>query len=103
MVNGTMLVIAPLLVLTADQVAKIGHAIQKHGSVKAYHLDDTTPSQIRDDIIPQLNRIKYDSSLTMFLLSLTQYLVEHPSIIDAIMRCHAIQTLQLVTIDEAHL
>ena len=45
MVNGIILVIVPLLALTADQMANIINAIQEHGSVEAHHLDDLTPSR----------------------------------------------------------
>ena len=103
MVNSIILVIVPLLTLTADQMANIISAIQEHGSVEAQHLDDLTPSQLRDDIVPRMDEIKYNSSSTMFIFTSPQQLVEHPFILDAILRCHARQTLRLVTIDEAHL
>ena len=39
-VGGIVLVIVPLLLLTADQMAKIRMALQVEGSVEAHHIDE---------------------------------------------------------------
>ena len=44
MVNGIILVIIPLLVLTADQMANIMNAMQVDGLIEAHNLDDTAHS-----------------------------------------------------------
>ena len=103
MVNGVILVIIPLLALTADQISNTTTAIQDHGSEEAHHLDDTTPAIIRGEIIPRMEQIPYNTSSTMVIFSLPQFIVKNSSILKAIPRCHARQTLRLVAIDEDHL
>ena len=50
--GGIVLVIVPLLSLTADQMAKIRVALQIEGSVEAHHLDEIPTSLLMELIIP---------------------------------------------------
>ena len=103
MVGGIIVVIVPLLLLTADQMIKIKVALQDFGSVEAHNLDDLSLHDLRTAVIPRMKEINYDSSSTMFLFTSPQYLANNSIILDAILQCHALQTLRLIAIDEAHI
>jgi len=103
MVNGIILVIVPLLALSADQMANIIGAIRDFVSSEGHHLGELSRSQINNDVIPRMDDIQYSTSSTMFLFTSPQQLVVNPTILDALLRCHARQTLRMVAIDEAHL
>ena len=103
MVNGIILVIIPLLSLTADQMANVMNAVQVNGSVEAHNLDDMASSAITQTVIPRMDSIGYHTSSIVFIFSSPQKLVEHTGLLSAITRCHARKTLRLVAIDEAHL
>ena len=102
-VGGIVLVIVPLLSLTADQMAKIRVTLQVEGSVDAHHLDEIQTSLLRELIIPQMHEIGYDSTSTMFLLTSPQNPVTTSSLLEALFMCHQKQTLRSVTINGAHL
>ena len=102
-VGGIVVVIVPLLALTADQMSKIDEAVQDCGSVKAVHLDELSKQAITDEVVPRMHSIGYDSESTLFLFTSPQKLATTPAILDALFVCHARETLRLVTIDEAHL
>ena len=101
--GGIVVVIVPLLALTADQISKIDEANQDRGSMKAVHLDELSSETIDNVVVPRMHAIGYDSQSTLFLFTSPQKLATTPSILDALFICHARQTLRLVTIDEAHL
>ena len=50
-----------------------------------------------------MKEIDYDSLSTMFLFTSPQYLANNSIILDAILQCHALQTLRLIAINEAHI
>ena len=102
-VGGIIVVIVPLLALTVDQMAKIEEALQDCGSVSAVHLNKLSRAKINSDFIPRMHEIGYDSSPTMFVSISLQKLANTPTMFDALLMCHARQTLRLITIDEAHL
>ena len=82
MVGGIVLVIVPLLLLAADQMAKVRVALQCHGSIEAHHIDKIPLSLIIELIIPRMLEIGYNSNSIMFIfvsppqLALTQVLLD---------------------------
>ena len=103
MINGIILIIIPLLALTADQMPNTMNAVQEHGSIEAHHLDDISPSAVCNNIIPRMDEIEYITSSTIFLFSSPYYIMKNLAILDAILRWHAKKTLCLVAMDKAHL
>ena len=103
MVNSIILVIIPLLALTADQMANIMNAMQTDESIEAHNLDDTSRQALLDRVIPRMNKIPCDTSLTMFLFTFPQSIVDNSEFLKAILQCHERRTLCLVSVDEAHL
>ena len=85
---GIVLVIGPLLALTADQVEKIKRANQKYGSVEAHHIDDSSDNFIQTTLIPQMQEINYESPSTMFVFSSPQALVEKAYFLHALLECY---------------
>ena len=102
-VKGILLVIIPLLSLTANQLSRIKKAAQGYGIITAHHLDDTSSMDLEKKIILRMDTFSYHSSSPMLLLCSPQYLAEKASFRDAVIRCKERQVLRLVSIDEAHL
>ena len=80
MVGGIVLVVIPLLALTANQLAKIKQAISTYGSVEAHHLDEISAWDQNSKIIPRMHAIGTQSSSTMFLLCSPQHLADDSDI-----------------------
>ena len=101
--GGIVLVIVPLLALSADQMAKIKEALESHGSVSAILLDECSRSDLEDDVVPRMEEIDYNSHSTLYLFTSPQKLSNSQVIRNALMKAKTEQTLRLVAIDEAHL
>ena len=71
-IGGISLVLVPLLALTANQLARLSKAIQKYGVVSAHHMDEISAKDLREQIIPMMDTMRYDSSSTRLLLCLPQ-------------------------------
>ena len=100
--GGVIIIIIPLLVLTTDQMVKIEEALQTHGSVEAYHLDNILPWDIHT-IIQRMNTIDYNLSSTLFIFTSPQYFTTPQAIMNALLDWHARKALHLVAIEEAHI
>ena len=103
MVNGNVLVIIPLLALTAKQMANVMNAMQIDGPIDAHNMDDTTHQALGNLSIPCMDVIPYDVSSTMFLFSSLQYIVHNYPFLQAILHCHGGSTLRLISVDKSHL
>ena len=66
MTSGIILVIVPLLSLTADQMAKIRVALMSEGSVEAHHADEIPTELLNEIVIPRMHEIGYNSTSTIF-------------------------------------
>ena len=55
--GGVIVIIVPLLSLSADQVEKMNNACQEYGSVEAHHLDELGEEAIDAEIIPRIEEI----------------------------------------------
>ena len=53
-VSGVSLALVPLLALTADQLSRIQSASQRHGLVRAVHLDKVPDSLVRSSLLPKM-------------------------------------------------
>ena len=103
--GGVCVVFVPLLALTADQMHAIKSADQRYASFEAVHMDEIPSSSdaLGGDIIPRLDGIGANSSSTLYCFTSPQYIVDNPSFLNALLRCHERRTLRFVAIDEAHL
>ena len=71
-VGGIIVVIVPLLSLTADSMGKIEEALQDCGSVTAVHLDELSSKTIKKEVIPRMHGIQYKSESTLFVFTSPQ-------------------------------
>jgi superfamily II DNA or RNA helicase len=102
-VGGITLVLVPLLALTASQLSKLNAAVQRYGTINCVHLDETSPSDLAERVLPKMERIGYDSSESLVLLCSPQYVASTPTFLSALLRCLEKKTLRLIALDEAHL
>lgn len=106
-VSGVSLIIVPLLSLTANRQSN--HADQKRRaeevSSEAHHLDDLSPSVVKEKIIPRMDNFDHRSSSVMFCFCLCtpQYLAGNSFFRDAHLRAHGRRIPRLMAIDETHL
>jgi len=75
--GGIMLVIIPLLALTDNQLPLLQRAGQKFGVVSAYHLNDIPKDDLNKTILPKTNSFEYESSTSMLLLCLPQFIADN--------------------------
>ena len=87
MVGGIILVIVPLLSLTADRMEKVRVALQCHGSIEAHHIDEIPLSLIIELIIPRMLEIGYNSNSIMFIFDSPQQLASTQVLLDALFKC----------------
>ena len=102
-VGGVSLVLVPLLVMTANQLSRIKSASQRHGSVRAVHLDEVTDSLVRSSLLPKMAAMDKGGADTLLLYCSPQYLATRGWFRASILRCHARGMLRLVAVDEAHI
>ena len=102
-VGGIIVIIVPLLALTADQMSQIEESLQDCGSVKAVHLDEFSKEAIDDEVEPRMHDICHNSESALFVLTSPQKLARSPAMLNTLFLCHAKQMLCLIMIDEAHL
>lgn len=103
MLRGVIVIIVPLLSLSADQMKKMMHANQEFGSIEVHNLDEITPSRMESDIIPRINEIKEGTTSTMFLFTSPQHLAGSPDLVEALKQAHERGVLKGIGIDEGHL
>jgi superfamily II DNA helicase RecQ len=103
MVAGNVLVIVPLLALTANQLEKIKQAMKEYGCVDVTHLDKTDEATIHSTVIPRMLSLQPATTTTNFLLCSPQFIADHDAFRTVLLQCHTRRTLRLVAIDEIHL
>ena len=101
--GGVVVIIVPLLSLSADQVEKMNTASQDYGSIEAHHLDELGEEVINKKIIPRIEEIGKDTKSTMFLLVSPQFLIANPPVVKALLGAHKRRVLRGIGIDEVHL
>mmetsp|Transcript_10799 Transcript_10799/g.18926 ORF Transcript_10799/g.18926 Transcript_10799/m.18926 type:complete len:202 (-) Transcript_10799:178-783(-) len=102
-VGGIAIIIVPLLSLTANQLERIRMAVQDYGVITAYNMDDASPSDIQNKILPKMKNFVYNSSTTMVLLSSPQFIADNVEFRDMLLRCRDNETLRTCAIDEVHM
>ena len=103
-VGGIILIIVPLLSLSADQMAKIRVELQAERSVEAHHIEVIPMDLLHELIIPQMHEVGYNSTTSiMFLFTSTQQLATTLPLFEALVMCHYNHIFHLLTIDETHL
>jgi hypothetical protein len=106
MVRGVVVIIIPLLALSADVHERFTCGLDRFGTVSAYHLDDmweTTRSKYYE-LVKAVRELQPDTTSTYFLMISPQFFLYHDDLVDALlMAANANGTLRLVVCDEIHL
>ena len=102
-IGGISLVIIPLLSLTANQLERLKKALQRDGNVFCVHLDDAARNDVKQKVIPKMDKFKYASSTTFFILCSPQYIAENVDFRQALLRARDRRVLRLIAIDEVHI
>ena len=105
LLGGVVVIIVPLLSLSADQIKKMLGANNDHGSVEAHHLDECSDSKVKGEIIPRIKEIaeKEETTPTMFLFVSPQFLTSNPELVEALVHAHNRRVLRGLGIDDVHL
>ena len=76
--RGIVLIIIPLLSLSADQIRKFCDANQAFGSVDVYHLDELSQASYskRQELLEMFSALKNKTLSTLFLFSSPQFLIK---------------------------
>ncbi len=87
MMAGIVLVLVPLLALTADQMKAVKEADSRYASLEAHHMYEipTSTEQAVESIIARMKAISGESSSTMFLFCSPQYITKNPDFLEAIL------------------
>ena len=86
MLRGVHLIIHPLLVLTADQVASFQECCMSYGAFVVINLDEqaSRSATFLDAIIKFFTTLKRRTSTTVILFGSPQFLCNHPKFIAAL-------------------
>ena len=105
MLRGVHLIVHPLLVLTADQVASFQRGSQDHGTIVVINLDQQASRSrtFLDAIIKLITSLPKLTSSTVILFGSPQFFCNNLHFIDALFQCNNNRLLRSVVIDEYHL
>jgi hypothetical protein len=103
--RGIVLIIVPLLSLTADLITKFDTDDHEHGIIEARHFDEDIgcDQQLRKDLITDMRAIDRDTNCTLFLFISPQSLHMYCDLRAALLACHTKKTFRFIMLDEFHL
>ena len=102
MLKGVILVIHPLLVLTADQVIRFREGSDSFGSIEAHHLDNFATKD-RKQFVKHICNMTVRTTSSVFVFSSPQFLADNKDVLHALLKCNRKHTLRAVAINEADL
>ena len=106
MMGGVIVIIVPLLSLSADQMEKMTSISQQTGPMGTVHCDEM-PSEpgTLDPLIERIQQLDEKTSSTIFLLTSPQFLAKKSSapLREALFEAHSKGNLRGVVVDELHL
>lgn len=103
--NGVILVITPLLTLSAHHMAKFTVGDGCYGTIDAHHMDelrDTSPQKYRG-LLCVIAAQSTKTTSTYFLVVSPQFFANYPEFCEAMVQAGLSCTLRLVIMDEVHL
>ena len=103
--RGVVLIIVPLLALSADQLAKFKEGSQAYGTVEAHHMDELVKESRAKvfALMRRINLLERDTTSTIFVICSPQFLVHNSNFCSTIIKASSERILRLVVIDEVHL
>ena len=102
---GVHLIVHPLLVLTADQVASFSWCSSEFGTVVVINLDDQAASSASflNQIIHLVLNLPLNTSATVFLFGSPHFLATQPKFTRAMFECRKAGLLRSIVLDEVDL
>ena len=102
MLKDVILVLHPLLVLTADQVIRFWEGNDSFGSIEAHHLDNFS-NRDRKQFVKHISNLTVQTTSAVFVFFSPQFLADNKDVLHALLKCNRKRTLRAVAIDEADL
>ena len=105
MEQGIVLIVIPLLTLSADVMSKFTCADQRFGAVTVQHLDKLYDGnkKVYHELLERCRSLQRSRTTTVFIFLSPQFLINHPDARDVFIACSHRATLRVVAIDEAHI
>jgi len=103
MLKDVILVIHPLLVLTADQVIRFREgSSDSFGAVEAHHLDNFSNKEHKQ-FVKHISNLTVQTTSSVFVFSSPRFLADNKDVLHALLKCNQKLTLRAAAIDEADL
>ena len=80
--KGVHLIFHPRLALSADQIKKFNEGDDRYGSIEAINLDKVGTPPVLRKIIHRMNKLKRDTTTTMFLICSPQLMAENEFLVE---------------------
>jgi hypothetical protein len=105
MERGNVVIVIPLLTLSADVMSKFTCADQRFGAVMVQHLDKLYDGnkKVFRELLEQCRGLQRSTTTAVFIFLSPQFLINHPDARDVFIACSHCATLPVVAIDEAHI
>ena len=102
--RGIVLVIVPLLALSADQLKKFKSANQAYGAVDAFHIDEVVKESAAkyQEVLARLRSLRRSTTSTAFICSSPQFFTIHPAFCELMVKQANERVLQLIVVNEVH-
>jgi hypothetical protein len=103
--RGIILILIPLLTLSADVMHKFESSNPAWGNVGIYHLNEIFDCNhyAYQKLLLCCSEIKRSTSSTLFAFLLPQFLINHPNTFGIFITCAQEQTLWLIAMDKVHI
>ena len=105
MERGIVLIVIPLLTLSADVMSKFTCADQRFGAVTVQHLGElyNGNKKVYHELLKRCRSLQRSTTMTVFIFLSPQFLINHPDAHDVFIACSHRATLCVVAIDKAHI
>jgi superfamily II DNA helicase RecQ len=105
MERGIVLIVIPLLTLSADVMSKFTCADQRFGTVMVQHLGELYDGnkKVYHELLERCHSLQRSTTTTVFIFLSPQFLINHPDARDVFIACSHRATLRVVAIDKAHI
>ena len=103
--RGVILIIVPLLTLSADQLSKFKGANQSFGSVTAHHIDELFKESVvkYTQLLNSIRMLKRQTTSTIYLFVSPQFIINHVDFRMSMINAARERIMRVVGIDEFHL
>jgi len=103
--RGIILILIPLLTLSADVMSKFTCANLKFGAVTVQHLDELIDAnkQVYYNLLERCHGLRRSTTTTVFICMSPQFLINHPEAHNVFIHCSHRTTLRVIALDKVHI